>query len=215
MKWYNVVILGLLILGFIFVLGYQLGINANKDEQVYQSKIDSLKSALKSQIEVYNFKLDSLNKDIDSLDKVKNKIIIKYKDAYEKVIDVDSITNDSIIMYISTKYIIKGDTIVGYTLDENRSIALLFMKGEMYEELYFTQNEILAKKDSIINTQYYHIKFQDSVIVVTTNTIDKLEKINNDNKAIIEKEKRKSKTNGWIAGGSGILNLILILLLCL
>ena len=85
MKWYNVVILGLLILGFIFVLGYQLGINANKDEQVYQSKIDSL------------------NKDIDSLDKVKNKIIIKYKDAYEKVIDVDSITNDSIIMYISTK----------------------------------------------------------------------------------------------------------------
>ena len=79
MKWYNVVILGLLILGFIFVLGYQLGINANKDEQVYQSKIDSLKSALKSQIEVYNFKLDSLNKDIDSLDKVKNKIIIKYK----------------------------------------------------------------------------------------------------------------------------------------
>ena len=85
MKWYNVVILGLLILGFIFVLGYQLGINANKDEQVYQSKIDSLKSALKSQIEV------------------KNKIIIKYKDAYEKVIDVDSITNDSIIMYISTK----------------------------------------------------------------------------------------------------------------
>ena len=59
------------------------------------------------------------------------------------------------------KYIIKGDTIVGYTLDENRSIALLFMKGEMYEELYFTQNEILAKKDSIINTQYYHIKFQD------------------------------------------------------
>jgi hypothetical protein len=89
------------------------------------------------------------------------------------------------------------------------------MKGEMYEELYFTQNEILAKKDSIINTQYYHIKFQDSVIVVTTNTIDKLEKINNDNKAIIEKEKRKSKKNGWIAGGSGILNLILILLLCL
>lgn len=113
------------------------------------------------------------------------------------------------------KYIIKGDTIVGYTLDENRSIALLFMKGEMYEELYFTQNEILVKKDSIINTQYYHIKFQDSVIVVTTNTIDKLEKINNDNKAIIEKEKRKNKTNGWIAGGSGILNLILILLLCL
>lgn len=103
MKWYNVVILGLLILGFIFVLGYQLGINSNKDEQVYQSKIDSLKSALKSQIEVYNFKLDSLNKDIDSLDKVKNKIIIKYKDAYEKIIDVDSITNDSIIMYISTK----------------------------------------------------------------------------------------------------------------
>lgn len=103
MKWYNVVFLGLLILGFIFVLGYQLGINANKDEQVYQSKIDSLKSALKSQIEVYNFKLDSLNKDIDSLDKVKNKIIIKYKDAYEKVTDVDSITNDSIIMYISTK----------------------------------------------------------------------------------------------------------------
>lgn len=150
MKWYNVVNLGLLILGFIlgfiFVLGYQLGINANKDEQVYQSKIDSLKSALKSQIEVYNFKLDSLNKDIDSLDKIKNKIIIKYKDAYEKVIDVDSITNDSIIMYISTKYIIKGDTIVGYTLDENRSIALLFMKGEMYEELYLTQNEILSKK---------------------------------------------------------------------
>ena len=63
------------------------------------------------------------------------------------------------------KYIIKGDTIVGYTLDENRSIALLFMKGEMYEELYFTQNEILAKKDSIINTQYYHIKFQDNTKV--------------------------------------------------
>ncbi|MFR7773122.1 MAG: hypothetical protein ACLU0X_06745 [Lachnospiraceae bacterium] len=63
----------------------------------------------------------------------------------------------------------------------------------MYEELYFTQNEILAKKDSIINTQYYHIKFQDSVIVVTTNTIDKLEKINNDNKAIIEKRREKVK----------------------
>ena len=82
MKWYNVVILGLLILGFIFVLGYQLGINANKDEQVYQSKIDSLKSALKSQIEVYNFKLDSLNKDIDSLDKVKNQQSIGTEGQY-------------------------------------------------------------------------------------------------------------------------------------
>ena len=64
-----------------------------------------------------------------------------------------------------------------------------------------------AKKTKILN-KHLEIEVPDSIF-------DELEKINNDNKAIIEKEKRKSKTNGWIAGGSGILNLILILLLCL
>lgn len=50
------------------------------------------------------------------------------------------------------KFIISNDTLVGYTFNENRQIALIFKEGEYYKELNTITNGIVKSKDNIIDT---------------------------------------------------------------
>lgn len=112
-----------------------------------------------------------------------------------------------------TKYIIDKDTIIGYTSSENRSIALLFLEGEHYKELYFNEEEISRFKDTIINVQNYHIIFLDSMLVVKTKL---LTDINNEyvyTQKELNKVIEKNKTKNTLLTGSIIANIILIITL--
>ena len=113
------------------------------------------------------------------------------------------------------KFIISGDTIIGYTPNENRKIALLFLDGEHYEKLYFNSNEIISYKDSIIETLYGTIEFKDNIIKIYNTTLDKLNDENINNQEALQQEKIKRKRNAKIATTSGALNIVLIIILCL
>lgn len=111
------------------------------------------------------------------------------------------------------KYIISNDTIIGYTLKENRTIALIFIKGEEAEKLNFKYEEIIKYKDSVINHNNYIIKFMDSTIQVQYDKLDSLSKSNIQYQNDIIKERKAKRTATWIAIGSGIINVLLISLL--
>lgn len=103
MKWYHVIIIVLSILvGFGL---YELVREpiSNKSIQSYTYKIDSLKTALKSQEKAYILKIDSFINTIDSLTKVKNKITVKYETIYKDYSNPTIVDDDSITRYISTK----------------------------------------------------------------------------------------------------------------
>lgn len=108
------------------------------------------------------------------------------------------------------KYVISNDTIIGYTPAENRSIALIFLKGEEAEKLNFKYKEIIKYKDSIIVNNDKTIQFLDSTIIIQ---YENIEMLNNEivhyKDAILEERKAKRRAT-WIAIGSGILNVILI-----
>lgn len=49
------------------------------------------------------------------------------------------------------KFVISNDTLVGYTFNENRQIALIFKEGEYYKERSDANELILKSKDTIID----------------------------------------------------------------
>lgn len=108
------------------------------------------------------------------------------------------------------RYIISNDTIIGYTLKENRSIALIFLKGEEAEKLNFKYKEIIKYKDSLIYHNNNVIKFQDSTIVVQQRHLKELtEEVVYYEEQVI-KERQAKRRAIWIAVGSGILNVVLL-----
>lgn len=50
------------------------------------------------------------------------------------------------------KFIIKGDTLIGYTFNENRQIAIIFKEGEYYKQVNTVDDAMLKSKDHIIDT---------------------------------------------------------------
>ena len=111
------------------------------------------------------------------------------------------------------KYIINNDTIIGYTPSENRSIALLFLEGDMYKELYFNEAQLSSYKDSIIQNQKYNILFLDSSIVIQNRYLNDLNILNNNLNIEVNKIKSKNKNKRNIIIGSVAINIALILTL--
>lgn len=117
-------------------------------------------------------------------------------------------------IYSSTsqvKYKIKGDTIIGFTPKQTRKLAIKLKEGEKYKNLYFTDEEIIKYKDSIIYTQEHTIRICDSLLVVHRNTLSDYNNKIISYKDDIQKERKKKRTYGWIAFGSIILNIVLII----
>lgn len=108
------------------------------------------------------------------------------------------------------RYKIDGDTIIGFTPRQTRKLAIKLKEGEKYKNLYFTNEEIIKYKDSIIHTQNHTILICDSLLIVHSNTLTDY-----NNKVIsyeedIKKERKKKRQWAWTAVGSIILNLVLI-----
>lgn len=54
------------------------------------------------------------------------------------------------------RYIIDSDTLVSYTLEENRSIALVFLEGDEYKEFYINAKNVMDEmfKERVIAESY-------------------------------------------------------------
>lgn len=111
------------------------------------------------------------------------------------------------------KYIIDGDTVVYYTLKENRKIAILLLDRDKYKNLDITNSEL-------INEQTIKLKKYEEYYELLVEKNDKLSLINDTiiltNKKL-EKNVEKYKARNNIKSGaiflSSIINIILILIL--
>lgn len=108
------------------------------------------------------------------------------------------------------KYKIDGDTIIGFTPQQTRKLAIKLKEGEKYKNLYFTNEEIIKYKDSVIHTQNHTIRICDSLLVVHNSTLNDY-----NNKIIsyeddIKRERKKKRQWVWTAIGSIALNALLI-----
>ena len=108
------------------------------------------------------------------------------------------------------KYKINGDTIIGFTPKQTRRLAIKLKEGEKYEKLYFTNEELIRYRDSIISVKNYSLRICDSLLVVSNNTLSDFNDKIIDYENNIKKERKKKRIYGWIAVGSIILNIILI-----
>ena len=108
------------------------------------------------------------------------------------------------------KYKIEGDTIIGFTPKQTRKLAIKLKEGEKYKNLYFTNEEIIKYKDSVIHTQNHTILICDSLLVVHNNTLaDYTNKVISYEEDIKEERKKKRKW-AWIAVSSIVLNVAFI-----
>lgn len=108
------------------------------------------------------------------------------------------------------KYKINGDTVIAFTPKQTRRLAIKLKEGETYKKLYFTDEEIIKYKDSIICSQNYTLRICDSLLVVNTNKLDLYnDQIISYQEDIVEERKKKRKW-AWTAIGSIVLNALLI-----
>jgi len=61
------------------------------------------------------------------------------------------------------KFIISSDTLVGYTFNENRQIALIFKEGEYYKELNSINNGLIKSKDTVIDAYKMQLATSNSL----------------------------------------------------
>lgn len=111
------------------------------------------------------------------------------------------------------RYKINGDTVIVFTPSETRKLAIKLLEGEKYEKLYLNEVEINNLKDSIITFQSYNISIRDSLLIVSTDIVDSLNNKVIDYQTEILQERRAKKRNGYIAGGSVFINILLIILM--
>lgn len=109
------------------------------------------------------------------------------------------------------RYIIEGDTIIAFTPKETRKIAIKFLEGEKYEKLYLNEREISAAKDSVIFYKDYAISIRDSLLVINDNHLVEANQAIDDLKYNVEYERKAKRRNGWIAAGSIVLNVLLLI----
>ena len=105
------------------------------------------------------------------------------------------------------------DTVVTYTLEENRKIAIIFKEGEYYRSLSKNLESIIHVKDSIIDNQNYSIYTLTNKSNMQASSIKRLETLNSDIVKDLKRYMRKSKNLICISAASISLNILLLLLL--
>lgn len=85
----------------------------------------------------------------------------------KKLIILTSFLTIALCSISQVKYIINSDTIIGYTYDENREIATIFVEGEQSKDL-------LDNCDSVVDVLLNKEAMLTSQITTQANTIDAL-----------------------------------------
>lgn len=112
------------------------------------------------------------------------------------------------------KLIISKDTIVTYTLQDNRKIAILLKQGEYDATLCKSLKNIIIQQDTTINGLKHTLYVMKQQADVYNQSIVELEKTNKDILKDLRKYMRLSSTLFKINIASIGLNVLLIILLC-
>lgn len=112
------------------------------------------------------------------------------------------------------KLIISKDTIVTYTLQDNRKIAILLKQGEYDAALCKSLKNIIIQQDTTINGLKHTLYVMKQQADVYNQSIVELEKTNKDILKDLRKYMRLSSTLFKINIASIGLNVLLIILLC-
>ena len=84
-------------------------------------------------------------------------------------------------------FIVNKDTLVGYTLEENRQIAILLQQGDMCEELAFNDGQTIENLQDL-NKQY---KLSIALHELTEDKLTENTRILNDNIATLSSDNSK------------------------
>lgn len=112
------------------------------------------------------------------------------------------------------KLIISKDTIVTYTLKDNRKIAILLKQGEYDAALCKSLKNIIVQQDTTINDLKHTLYVMKQQANLYNQSIVELEKTNKDILKDLRKYMRLSSTLFKINIASIGLNVLLIILLC-
>lgn len=112
------------------------------------------------------------------------------------------------------KLIISKDTIVTYTLKDNRKIAILLKQGEYDAALCKSLKNIIVQQDTTINGLKHTLYVMKQQANLYNQSIVELEKTNKDILKDLRKYMRLSSTLFKINIASIGLNVLLIILLC-
>jgi hypothetical protein len=107
----------------------------------------------------------------------------------------------------------KNDTVVCYTKEENRKIALIMVREEKYRALYNANEVLITNLNSKINAINYKISYMDTLLLSKESLIHYQDSTINKAYLDLGKERKNSKRLKTIITGSVILNGVLIILL--
>lgn len=86
------------------------------------------------------------------------------------------------------KYIVNSDTLICYTKQENRNIAILFAKGDKYKNLHSIDSLILKEQNTLIDDYKLKVSLNDIKIGYLTDEnrtlYNKVGKLSNENKSL-------------------------------
>lgn len=109
--------------------------------------------------------------------------------------------------------IISKDTIVTYTLQDNRKIAILLKQGEYDAALCKSLKNIIVQQDTTINGLKHTLYVMKQQADVYNQSIVELEKTNKDMLKDLRRYMRRASTLFKVSVASLGLNIVLILLL--
>lgn len=109
--------------------------------------------------------------------------------------------------------IISKDTIVTYTLQDNRKIAILLKQGEYDAAICKSLKNIIVQQDTTINGLKHTLYVMKQQVNLYNQSIVELEKTNKDMLKDLRKYMRRSTTLFKVSVASLGLNMVLILLL--
>lgn len=114
---------------------------------------------------------------------------------------------------LGRELIISKDTIVTYTLQDNRKIAILLKQGEYDAALCKSLKNIIVQQDTTINGLKHTLYVMKKQTELYNKSIVELEEMNKDMLRDLRRHMRRSSTLFKVSAASLGLNVVLILLL--
>lgn len=112
------------------------------------------------------------------------------------------------------KYIINSDTVVVFTMNETRKVAIELLKGDQYKQLYDIQSNVILEKDSLLNNYKFHNSRLETLLDESNTYCGTLTNENTNLQIDLDESIKTTKTLFQVSGVSILLNIIL-LIICL
>lgn len=112
------------------------------------------------------------------------------------------------------KYIINSDTVVVFTMNETRKVAIELLKGDQYKQLYDIQSSVILEKDSLLNNYKFHNNRLETLLDESNTYCGTLTDENTNLQTDLDESIQTTKKLFQVSSVSILLNIIL-LIICL